>query len=137
MILDTGSESPFGVIGASIDEQANEKNRRRTMDEKEIAKIIPHMDVEIGGDPYIVVKFNEGILKGNTIKFWGDRISVGIVLGLSSGRIIVPVEGKRLPEEIRKLTVEEREYVKTAVLAYLKAGYEKGTIKRTVTFAEK
>ncbi|MCL2134093.1 MAG: hypothetical protein FWH37_00825 [Candidatus Bathyarchaeota archaeon] len=95
------------------------------------------MEVKIGFDPDLMVRFDEGKLKGMTIKFWGDRLVDKTVFGLRSGRVVMPVEGKKLPVEIRKLTDEEREYVKSAVLAYVKAGNEDGTIKRKVEFIDR
>jgi len=117
MMLDAGDESPYGSIGASIDEQYNKKaDRKCVMDEKEIAEIITHMHLEIKFN-CIIVSFDEDILKGLTIRFWGapeNHELGGIVIKLSgSGKVIAPVK--------RELTYEENEYVKASVLAYIKA----------------
>lgn len=38
------------------------------------------MEVIISGDPDLTINYDEGNLKGTTIKFWGDRFD-GNVLG--------------------------------------------------------
>jgi len=124
------------ILGYTRDCNKPQKTLQKPRESHEKERVVA-MEVKIGGDPYLIVKFNEGKLKGETILFWGDRIEGGIVLTLSSGKIVIPNERQKPPmEAIRKLTAEEREYVKTNVLAHLEAGYENGTIKRTVTFAE-
>ncbi|MCL2378129.1 MAG: hypothetical protein FWC77_03280 [Defluviitaleaceae bacterium] len=71
----------------------------------------------------MIVKFNEGILQGMTVRFGGEPC-IGNLLSIYtwSGKVIEPVE--------RKLTGEEIEFVKKSVLEYCEAN----SLKRQVEF---
>ena len=75
------------------------------------------------GHGHMIVNFDEGRLKGSTVKFHGEPCADNM-LGIYgwSGEIIEPTK--------RKLTLEEFEYVKEAVLKY----YETSTSKRKIQF---
>jgi hypothetical protein len=79
-------------------------------------------------DSVLTACFDEGILKGMIVEFIGEDLfygTVGNILALysTSGKIIAPIE--------RKLTAEEYQHVKTAVLEYGKTYAE-----RKITFIE-
>jgi hypothetical protein len=95
------------------------------------------MKVEILEVPAITVSFDEGKLKGMTIKFYGDNFVGNVLaLGASSGKVVVPIEGEKLPTIVRKLTNEEREYAISEVLSYAEARNRDGTWTRKIKFIE-
>jgi len=126
MIFDAEDKSPFGSIGASIDEQTNEKaDRRRAVDKKDTAENISYKGKSVADIRKITwtrtnltIEIYSGELKGNKYKFSGEMLPEGRfwladkmpAIRLSGDNSFVGEEEKKAVIEIIRQTCQKVEF---------------------------